>query len=495
MKFKFFAALAALFLGSAGSVKAELSYGLPSEIKDGNILHCFDWKINDIKKALPDIAEAGFVAVQLSPLQRNSANGVLWSDVYRPLDFDLYTSGLGSEAQLKSLCSEAESYGIKVIVDVVFNHVDKAATGWWKQNDHLRSTTANVNYGNRHSITHDNMDGQNGSQYPEVNSENPEVIARAKAYIQRLHDCGVRGIRFDAAKHIALPSEGCDFWKEVTSVPDMFYYGEILDSPGGANAAALMKEYTDYMSVTDDAYGRTARGSAGTPSSNGNWVNRGIDGSKIVYWGESHDTFANDVNYGGETKNVSQAAIDRAYANVASRSAGVALYFSRPPYKAYGDIKVGQKGDDNYQSAHVAEVNKFKNAMVGRAESYSQKSGVVSITRQGGGAVIIKQTGAGNVSIANGGGFCPEGTYIDKVSGNTFTVTSETITGTTGSSGIAVIYDEDALGAGIGDVFEEDFDLETASWYTLQGIKISRPSDKGIYIVSSPSGKTKKIIL
>lgn len=31
---------------------------------------------------------------------------------------------MGSESDLQSLCSEAEKYGIKVIVDVVANHVD-----------------------------------------------------------------------------------------------------------------------------------------------------------------------------------------------------------------------------------------------------------------------------------------------------------------------------------------------------------------------------------
>lgn len=39
-------------------------YGLPSNISDGNILHCFNWKYNDIKNELKSIAEAGFVARQ-----------------------------------------------------------------------------------------------------------------------------------------------------------------------------------------------------------------------------------------------------------------------------------------------------------------------------------------------------------------------------------------------------------------------------------------------
>ena len=37
---------------------------------DGSvILHCFDWSYNNIKAALPDIAKAGYTAVQTSPVQ------------------------------------------------------------------------------------------------------------------------------------------------------------------------------------------------------------------------------------------------------------------------------------------------------------------------------------------------------------------------------------------------------------------------------------------
>ena len=34
-------------------------------------------------------------------------------------------------------------------------------------------------------------------------------------YLNELIDCGVNGFRFDAAKSIALPYEGCVFWPRV----------------------------------------------------------------------------------------------------------------------------------------------------------------------------------------------------------------------------------------------------------------------------------------
>lgn len=610
MKFKFLHAFLLTLLAS-GSALAQNQYGLPSDIKDGNILHCFDWKMSDIKAELANIAAAGFNAVQISPVQRSINSGAIWYDVYRPYDFKFKgSSGLGQASDLRELCSEAEKYGIKIIVDVVFNHVDNKGyhDSWWDSNGRIRNTNSYINYSNRYSITHDKL-----GDYCEVNSEDAEVTARAKAYIEELRDYGVKGIRFDAAKHVALPSEGTPFWKEVTSVPDMFYYGEILGNPGGNNSTALMKEYTDYMAVTDEAYSTSARNGLGVPTSQGNWTSKGIDASKLVYWGESHDTYSNTPEYGGVTNSLSQNRIDKAYAILACREKGVGLYFSRPTSSNTGNIKVGQKGSTHFMSREVAEVNKFKNAMVGKADSYSYNSTAGSVTRQNGGAVVVAKNAYAEVEVTNGNGYCPAGTYYDRVSGNEFTVTASTIKGKVGSTGIAVLYGdwkpgpdfdidngegegggpvyiyttnprgwndvyvylytrdaatltngswpgakmvkngdlwvyevpaelwynasvlfnnnagsqypgkidgtnydgfllngksmlndgeglanwrEYSVDNGISDIFEnEDFDMTDATWFNLQGLKVVNPTERGIYIVVSPAGKTKKVMV
>lgn len=450
---KFLALLAAATM-SLGAFAQD--YGLPEGIQEGNILHCFNWPLATVKLELPNIAKAGFGAVQVSPLQRNINAGTIWYDVYRPYDFKLVdSSGIGREQDLRDLCAAAEEYGIKVIVDVVMNHVDGTASNktslhdpWWNSNGRLR-WLGNVNYGDRNSITHNQLGG--ASYYPDVNSEDAEVAQRAKAYIEQLKDCGVKGIRFDAAKHIALPSEGCEFWAVVTSVPDMFYYGEILEGPGGGNSNALMKEYTKYMSVTDDRYGKQATQANGAPGAKANWANGVLDADKVVYWGESHDTYSNDQANGGWTTSLTQAQIDRGYAIVACRNGATALYFSRPSGTTSGTIKIGQKGSMNFTNKQVAEVNKFRNVMNGRPDAYVMKESVAVVTRQNGGAVIVAAQGAKDVTIDNAGGYCPGGTFTDRVSGNTFTVTKTTISGKVGDSGIAVLYDGE---------LNDDFDHE-----------------------------------
>ena len=427
-----------LAMSSAGMLVAA-DYGLPPSIQEGNILHCFDWTMAEVKAELPAIAEAGFGAVQLSPIQRPDAGpGSPWHDLYRPYDIAFKSSRMGSADDLKALCEEAATYGIKIIVDVVANHVDKTAgyhDTWWDSNGRVR-WNGGINYGDRTSITHNQL-----GDYGDINSEDAEVIARAKAYVQQLHDLGVKGIRWDAAKHIALPSENCGFWTAVTSVEGMYHYGEILDSPGPD--ASIIKEYTTFMSVTDNKYSNgAARDNGGIPFGYGgdHTVNQGCPDTRMVYWAESHDTYAN----GEWSQNVSQSVIDRAYASFACRNGATALYLARPNTTGFNNIKVG-KGSTAFTGKAVAEVNKFRNAMVGRPDWCEVGSNTFTVTRKGGGAVVVCKT-SGSVSVKNGGEYCPAGTYTDRVSGNKFTVTSSTISGTVGSTGIAVLYSDGTPG-------------------------------------------------
>lgn len=415
-------------------------YGLTDNIQDGVILHCFDWKYNDIKAELPNIAKAGFTSIQTSPAQQGGGTGTWWW-LYQPLGFYIGSTELGSKAELKSLCDEAEKYGIKVIVDVVANHLagnHSNIDNDLKPSQYWHTHGGNVDWANRWQVVH----GEIGM--PDLATENSYVQQKVGNYVKELKSVGVDGIRWDAAKHIGLPSEGDNFWKSVTSY-GLYNYGEILGAPDdrGSGNEGLMKEYTNYITVTDSNYGKTLRDSfnSGTaPSAFGNWSARGISNDKLIYWAESHDTWSNNQDW-GFSNGMSQNVIDRAYAVAASREKITALYFSRPSSTVKDNIKIGQKGSTHFTSSEVAEVNKFHNAMNGKADYYKSSNGCAVITRKDGGAVIVKGSGSGNVSVENGGSYAKPGTYKDKITGNTFTVTSSTISGTVGSSGIAVIYD------------------------------------------------------
>lgn len=431
----------AVVVSDENSVSAG-DYDLMDNIQDGVILHCFNWKYNDIKAELNNIAEAGFTTIQTSPAQPGSGTGTWWW-LYQPLGFYIGTSELGTKAELESLCKEAENYGIKVIVDVVANHLagdHSRIEDDLKPSKYWHTFGGGIDWKNRWQVTH----GEIGM--PDIATENSYVQQKVGKYMQELKSVGVDGIRWDAAKHIGVPSEDDNFWSSVTKY-GLYNYGEILTGPDDRETGNedIMKEYTDYITVTDSNYGKALRdsfNSGDAPDSSGNWCDRGISCDKLIYWAESHDTWSNNKDW-GYSNDMSQNVIDRAYAVAASQNEVTALYFSRPSSKIKDNIKIGEKGSTHFTSSEVAEVNKFHNAMNGKADCYKKSNDCIVITRKDGGAVIVKGSGSGNVSVENGGGYAKPGTYVDRISGNTFTVTSSSISGKVGSSGIAVIYEEE----------------------------------------------------
>ena len=424
-----------MLFSMASNIFADNKYGLKDNIQDGVILHCFDWTLADIQEEIPNIAKAGFTAVQTSPVHERAGKGSVWYDVYRPYDFKI-GNGLGTEADLKALCAKAHEYGVKVIVDVVANHTDYSNVAARLLDLSLYHQLGHgIDWNNRNDVTH----GEIGMK--DLDTNNPTVQAIIKQYIQDLKACGVDGVRWDAIKHIGLPSEGDSFMQNVVD-QEMYNYGEILDNTGG-NDKILFPEYQTYMSITDNGYGNGFANSFAGGSINesvGNFNQRNAKTEKLVYWGESHDTYAND---GGESKNKSQNVIDRAYAVVAGNNGATALYFSRPAQKAKNDIRFGDKGSVHFKDAEVAQVNHMHNVCAGEPNYYVKGNGVCAQVRKSGAIIVLGSGSDRDVTVANGAGdgkWLKSGTYKDMVSGGAFTVNASTISGHVGESGIAVIY-------------------------------------------------------
>lgn len=428
----------------AAETTSNNEYGLAENIQDGTILHCFDWTYNDIKNELPNIAKAGFTSIQTSPAQP-AGGGQTWYWLYQPGGFYIGNNPLGGKDELAGLCSEAEKYGIKIIVDVVANHTagygDDGLDG---NNDYHHFGDAR--YDSREGITK----GMIGM--PDLNSESPNVYNKVKGYIEQLKSVGVDGIRWDAAKHISLPSEGCDFWKAVTSV-GLYNYGEILGSPNERmddTGKALMKEYTDYINVSDSPYGSTLLDrfrNGNINEEDGFWTRNGLTPDKLVYWSENHDTYANDGEYGCNSAYIDQNIVDRGYAVCASRANATSLYLSRPAEKSKASIMAGAKGSTHFTAPEVAEVNKLHNAKIGEPDSYeADRDAKVCAVCRTTGITVVKGSGSGEVTMKHESGVVTPGVYKDSITGNEFTVTYSQITGKVGEAGIATLYLEKATG-------------------------------------------------
>ena len=433
-------------------------------VQGGAILHCFDWSYNEIRAALPDIAAAGYVAVQTSPVQQPKDYNKAWSDtrgnwwkLYQPLGLrvapdveHVQTSWLGTKEDLAALCEEAENYHIYVIVDIVANHLanDGADGGTFanlnknvdddmKVEAYYHSDSNGIDYSqndNRYNITQRHMG------MPDLNTGNSEVQQKVLGLLEECIDCGVDGFRFDAAKHIEVPEDpeiGSQFWPTVVegarsyAATPLFMYGEILSDVGTDPL-----NYTKYIALTDNVTGNNAREYAVNQNAGGlaiNGYNKGSAAKSCVLWVESHDTYLNDG-----TDGVPSDTIVKAWAIVGARSDSTALFLARP-----NETMGLASTDTSWKSPAVAAVNKFKTYYKGTGEylSYDQNAKVTWIERGesgNAGVSISKLDGAGAVSL--GVKLMSDGYYVDEVTGNIFTVSNHTISGNVGPTGVAVVY-------------------------------------------------------
>lgn len=495
-------------------------------IQDGTILHAWNWSMNTIKENMADIKDAGYTAVQTSPmqLQKDYYSSSTWKDqwwkLYQPFSFEIATgnNAIGTKDELIAMCKEAEKYGIKVIVDVVANHLagDNTSKFSPKIKDYepeIYNQNLMHNYGYADDSSIQKVVQGTIGDFPDLKTESDVVQKAVLDLLKEYIDCGVDGFRFDAAKHIETPDDGAyasDFWPTVINgatayanskgLDTPYYYGEILYTPGPNRSYS---SYTKYMSITDNKTGNDVRNAV--VSKNAQWAGNyiyatGQPADKLVLWAESHDTYANSEQ---ESTNVSESNINKAYAIVASRADATSLYLARPNVSS----KLGEMGKTAWKAKEVREINEFHNYFVGTSEYFTSNGGYILNTRYDDnkcGAVIVNLSGSNNVSnltincMANG-------SYIDQISGNTFTVSNGKISGTISSTGIAVIYNVEDINApkiyvsdnGISEfydnlIIEIKTSNSTSSYYQINnGQKISFNGSTKVDLTNQPVGTIK----
>ena len=436
------------------------------DIQDGLTLHCWNWSFKNIEENMATIAALGYTAIQTSPIQqaKQATDGYPsndWWVFYQPANFSIDNSGesaLGTKADFESMCAAAHRYGVKVIVDVVANHMGNSNTGSGLattimldlslDDECWHDITKNTgNYASRLEVTQYCMAG-----LPDLNTSNPKVQNYVLNFLKECIDAGADGFRFDAAKHIETPDDGdlaSDFWPNVINGAeeyaetsrgiDLYCYGELLDNPGGSLSASA---YTKYMSITDNSWSNGVLASVTSGGTVYPSYHKG-EADELVLWAESHDTYAD-----GTTMDVSEVDVNKAWAIVAARADAMGLYLARP---ANMSQLLGAASLTGWARPEVAAVNKFHNAFVGQSETVSNEDGIAYVVRGNSGAVLVNcKGGSADVELAACG--LASGTYTDIISGNTFTVDLDTVTGTIGSeTGIAVLMEGDVCAHGSHD--------------------------------------------
>ena len=444
------------------------------DLKGGAILHAWCWSFKTIKDHIPDIKAAGYDAVQVSPPQesykRKDCSKCIeqnWFYFYQPTNFKVGNL-LGTKEEFKEMCGIANKFKVKVIVDIVANHVAKEMEEVSPDIKTIPDVFRNRgglpnNNPDRFETTHCDLLGLHS-----LNINNEKVREMIKNYMNDCLDCGVWGFRYDAAKHIELSNEidrnkktfGSDFWKEITENAEnngaKWQYGEVLQ-----DGLVNFKGYSEYMDVTASEYGKKIRKAIRDRCLDHNKImnydsgekDKHVDDNKLVTWVESHDNYANSKKFEGENASfeLTDEQIKLGWAIVAGRAAGVPLFFSRPNSNLVSIIKAQDdcdkkyydriKFDDSLKFDNMGEnctlfkdpcivaINKFRKLMKGEDEYLRSKDNKLFIIERGNkGMIIVNISGNSKVSSETR---LSDGIYIDAISKKEFKVKNGKIVGNT----------------------------------------------------------------
>ena len=461
----------AMLLASCGNASAApLPEGdgyidaLPQSMDDGTFLQAFNWKYTQVMENLPTLADQGFKGVQISPVQVPKGNGSQWYFFYQPLSFTVADkSPLGTKEELRELCTEADKYGISIIVDVVANHM--AATGEKDSNgipivDPAVREYEPTLYDGRltyfHQSPQNSLSGSGAvTQYyqygvlPDLNTGNEYVQERVLSFLKECIDVGIDGFRFDAAKHIETPrdpSYASDFWPNTLGVAkeyyktktgaDLFAYGETLGGlDGGRNDLSI---YTDYMKLTDDGY--ITQINSGI-SSNAELVAtadfaKKTDHNNLITWVFSHDSYEKT----GATEESFYKRYSRQWAVLASRKGSNPMLLARPDE----DKTVGKIAYYDFEKPSFGAINRFHNRFIGAEENlYALEDLNVFVNER----TSANQNGAMLVNVKPNSGLTknvtfeklPDGEYFDQLTNKLVVVKDSKAKITFDATGVCVL--------------------------------------------------------
>lgn len=260
------------------------------------IFHAFNQKYSNVETFACALADQGYSHIQISPAQRSNPGDEWWKR-YQPVDLSVI-EGLGSAGDLQQLIKTAHSCDVKVIADVVFNHMANLDGGdnfedlskypglspadfnTSSNNPGEKLCDINYNDGNRGSELDCWLGGLPDLKFTDT------VIALQQAHLQQLLDLGVDGFRFDAAKHI--PTEVLqgyiDYINQQSGGRAWNYLEVISDSDTRAedyNWIAAVTDFVLYGSMKDAfTFGGDLRSLPATA----------VDDSRSVTFGTNHDT-------------------------------------------------------------------------------------------------------------------------------------------------------------------------------------------------------------
>lgn len=364
------------------------------------IFHAFNQQYKEVEDSVCTLADQGYSHVQISPAQKSNPGNEWWKR-YQPFDYSVF-EGLGSEDDLESLTTKAHGCNVKVIADVVFNHMANLDGGDGFEDltkypnlspDDFNTVATNpgqkncdIEYGdgNRGS----EIDCWLGKSLPDLkHTDNVKTIQ--KAHLQKLLDLRVDGFRFDAAKHISndVVREYIDYINDASDGKAWNYLEVIEDGDTRA------EDYNGIAAVTDFRLYRSLKGFFASES-NGDlrsFPANAVNDSRSVTFGTNHDTIKelNDFAISPYNDNTDSYL---ATAYVLAREDGTPLVFN----------------EDNFKIAYIKSGVKFRQIMARRKkEGKNVKENILKVTNspnvslmeRGAEGFFVENKGAGKFDI------------------------------------------------------------------------------------------------
>ena len=263
--------------GSLPSTKASSTASGPSKPTGpeapeyGVILQAFNWPFALVTERMATIADMGYTHVHVSPPSL-SINRTEWWARYQPIDYRVIDGPLGNEDDFARMNQVAASLGIKIVADVVLNHManpdfarynvrytdnpeqlyypdpstrQRYGLSFLFGPEDFNPTGCIQNFDDRQQVLYDRLClGFPDKGLPDLNLNRPNVVEAQRAYLQKLIAHGVDGFRIDALKHI--PPETINTIFAGIDRSRILLFGEII-----AHTGNLQREIGPYIEGTD----------------------------------------------------------------------------------------------------------------------------------------------------------------------------------------------------------------------------------------------------
>ncbi|WP_306532508.1 alpha-amylase family glycosyl hydrolase [Geobacter sp.] len=260
------------------------------------IFHSFNEKYADVEKYVCSLAKQGYSHIQIAPAQKSNPAGEWWAR-YQPVDYSVI-EGRGTEQELKRLIVRAHRCKIKVIADVVFNHMasmpeyqDLNYPQFGPEDFH---PPCDINY----------QDGTRDTEVdcwlgglPDLDLSRKKVRDIHQAHIKKLLKLGIDGFRFDAAKHMSpeIVKSYIDYIDSQSKGKTWNYLEVIEDGDTSAERYNWIAAVTDFLLYNSMkgafSFGGDLRTLAVPPA---------VNDPRSVTFGQNHDTIralnANAIN-------------------------------------------------------------------------------------------------------------------------------------------------------------------------------------------------------